>query len=297
MKSGMKNRLTPEPNRLLRCRDRYLTFGRTPLVMGILNVTPDSFSDGARFFDRSNAIEQARALAKAGADILDIGGESTRPGSQFVDADTELGRIIPVIESVLPEIDIPVSVDTRKASVAAEALRLGCHLINDISAGGDPGMIEVLGKFEAPVIIMHMKGEPKTMQVSPAYTEVVGEVVDFLEIRARALTDGGIPADRIVIDPGLGFGKRFIDNLRLLKNIGQIRQLGYPVLIGGSRKRFIGELLQANVDHRLAGDLAVVAACCRGGADIIRVHDVRETVDFIKTLDAVDNPADYAADW
>jgi dihydropteroate synthase len=265
--------------------------------MGVLNVTPDSFSDGGRFFDRSGAIEQAKKLADEGADIVDIGGESTRPGSEFVNADTELERIIPVLEAVIPEIGIPVSVDTRKASVAAEALRLGCHLINDISAGGDPEMIEVVREFEAPVIIMHMKGEPKTMQNSPVYTEVVGEVMEFLLGRARRLAEGGIPADRIVIDPGLGFGKRFGDNLEILKNIGKIRQLGYPVLIGGSRKRFIGEILQADVDHRLAGNLAVTAVCCREGADIIRVHDVRETVDFIKTLDAVNNPADYSADW
>jgi dihydropteroate synthase len=293
----MNGHPTSKPGRLLRCRDRILAFRRTPLVMGILNVTPDSFSDGGRFFDRAGAVRQANELARSGADILDIGGESTRPGSAFVDADTELERIMPVIETVLPHLDIPVSVDTRKAAVAAEALRHGCHLINDISAGSDPFMVEVLAEYGAPVVIMHMKGEPKTMQVNPVYQDVVGEVTEFLDERARTLTDGGIPADRIVIDPGLGFGKRFKDNLDLLKNIGKIRKLGYPVLVGGSRKRFIGEILQADVDHRLAGNLAVVAACCREGADIVRVHDVRETVGFIRTLDAMDHPGDYSADW
>ncbi len=294
---GVKETVQSEEIRSLRCRDKRLLFGRIPLVMGVLNITPDSFSDGGRYFEREAACAHAFRLVEEGADIIDIGGESTRPGSIAVGAETELERITPILEAVIGEVPAPVSVDTRKAEVAKAALEMGCHLINDVSACQDPEMPEVLRRYQAPVIIMHMKDDPRTMQVNPTYEDVVREVAGFLRDRAGYLEDQGIPRDHIVIDPGIGFGKRFRDNLELLKNIDALRTLGYPVLIGASRKRFLGELLRAAPDDRVSGSLAAAARCWIKGVEIIRCHDVKETVGLLRVLDALEHPHAYSADW
>jgi dihydropteroate synthase len=271
--------------------------------MGILNVTPDSFSDGGRYFDAGTAVRHALVMRAAGADILDVGGESTRPGARPVSAGEELDRVLPVIEALTQspefvEAPLPISVDTRKAEVADVALRKGCTMINDVSAASDPEMAGVLRDHAAvPIVLMHMKGEPTTMQESPRYDDVVREVSDFLSARAESIAGAGVERDRIVIDPGIGFGKRFRDNLELLNRVDSFQGLGYPVLIGASRKRFLGELLEAGSDDRLPGSLAVAAHCYRAGVDIIRVHDVAETTGLLKVLDALAHPEDCEADW
>ncbi len=295
MNSGMNNLIKADKSRTLQCRGIDLSLERTPLVMGILNVTPDSFSDGGRFLEGQKAIERAMQLIDDGADILDIGGESTRPGSKSVPAELELERIVPVIEAIIDRVPVPISVDTRKAPVAAEALRLGCHMINDVTACRDPEMTDVLARFSAPIIIMHMKGEPETMQDNPSYVDVVAEVGEFLRERTNFLKSQGVKEEQMIIDPGIGFGKRFEDNLMLMRNIGKLRSLGYPVLVGGSRKRFLGTLLDADTDHRLAGSLAVAARCWSEGVEIIRVHDVKETRDLLTVLDAMDDPSSFAS--
>jgi len=282
---------------IFECRGKTLAFKRVPLIMGIVNVTPDSFSDGGKFLEKDRAVEHALRLVEEGADLVDIGGESTRPGSDPVSVEEELHRVMPVLEELIGEIEVPISIDTRRATVAEEALRLGCHLVNDVSACRDERMPEVLARYQAPVVLMHMKGEPKTMQQAPFYEDVVGEVASFLQERALRLERGGIPRERIIVDPGIGFGKRFRDNLDLLRGIDRIRALGYPVLVGASRKRFLGELLDAPPERRLHGSLAVAAHCYRQGVEIIRVHDVSATVELLRVLDAIDHPEDYRADW
>jgi len=265
--------------------------------MGIVNVTPDSFSDGGEFFAGDKAIEHARRLAGEGADIIDVGGESTRPGSDPVPADEEMNRVLPVIEALVAETRIPVSIDTRKPEVAHAALEAGCHLVNDVSACADARMAEVVATFDVPIVIMHMLGDPKTMQENPRYEDVVAEVREFLRGRAELLLDAGVEKDRIIVDPGIGFGKRFRDNLELIKNVAQIRSLGYPVLVGASRKRFLGEILDADVGNRLSGNLAVAAHCYFAGVDIVRVHDVKATREILAVLDALSHPEDYSAEW
>lgn len=261
--------------------------------MGILNVTPDSFSDGGKRFDPASAVRHAHRMAEQGADIIDIGGESSRPGSDAVEVEEELRRVTPVIEALAGNLSVPMSIDTRRAAVARVALEAGCAMVNDISACADPEMPTVLADFGAPVVIMHMQGEPKTMQANPSYDDVVREVGWFLSDRAEFLKHRGIEGDRIVIDPGIGFGKRFRDNIELLGAIRRLGELGYPVLVGASRKSFLGELLDAGPEERLSGSLAVAAWCCRTGVDIVRVHDVRETVDLFRVLDAIEQPDDY----
>ncbi len=283
------------PNRFLRFQDRKISFARSPIVVGILNVTPDSFSDGGRFSDVRAAVAHAHAMVDAGAQIVDVGGESTRPGSEPVPASVELDRVLPVIEALVGggfgyhPLDAPISIDTRKPKVADRALRAGASMVNDITAGGDPAMIDVLRwRDDVPVVLMHMRGEPKTMQVEPHYDDVVREVGAYLNQRASALIEQGVSRERIVIDPGVGFGKRFEDNLALLKNVDQLRQLGLPVLVGASRKSFIGTLLDgAAAGDRLTGSLAVAAHCYHARVEMIRVHDVRETVQLFRVLDAM----------
>ncbi|MFH1756244.1 MAG: dihydropteroate synthase [Candidatus Latescibacterota bacterium] len=289
----MKNFTEADKTRTLRCRGIDLPLKKIPLVMGILNITPDSFSDGGRFSNTDEAVAKALQLVSDGADILDIGGESTRPGAMPVPPDMELRRVAPVLEAIVGQVRIPISVDTRRASVAAKALALGCHMINDVTACSDPEMIEVLTDSKAPVVIMHMKSDPQTMQNDPTYRDVVAEVGEYLYDRAEFLKSRGLSEDQLIIDPGIGFGKRFEDNLELMRNIGKLRSLGYPVLIGGSRKRFLGTLLDADTDHRLSGSLAVAARCWSEDVDIVRVHDVKETADLLKVLDAMDNPGSF----
>ena len=289
--------------RVFRLRDVRLTLGRVPRIVGIVNVTPDSFSDGGRHLDPHAAVMHAHTLARAGADIIDVGGESTRPGSTGTSVREELDRVLPVIDALMEdrrrgEIEACISIDTRKPEVARAALERGCHLVNDVSAAADPGMVELLReRSDVPVVLMHMKGDPKTMQNAPQYDDVVGEVAAFLATRASKLEESGIDRDRIVIDPGIGFGKRFRDNLVLLNRIDEFHALGYPVLVGASRKRFLGELLDAGPGDRLSGSLAAAAACYVSGVEFVRAHDVLETARLLRVMDAVAHPEDYNADW
>ena len=254
---------------------------KMPLVMGILNVTPDSFYAKSRKESAFSALEAAMAMESSGADIIDIGAESTRPGFTPVDAEEEIKRMIPAIEAIRKHTSITISVDTRKGSVAKAALDAGADIVNDISAGTyDFSIIEIVKKYKCDIILMHS-------QENPLYSDVVSEVKDYLVSRAETFKNAGIPADRITLDPGLGFGKDTEHNLELMRQISQFVKLEYPVLIGCSRKRFIGAVTGADVDGRLAGTLAVNAFAAAHGAGVLRVHDVRETSDMVKMLFAL----------
>ena len=256
-----------------------LDLGR-PLVMGVVNVTPDSFSDGGKFLDTTVAIAHACKLAEEGADILDIGGESSRPGALAVSPGEELDRIIPVLEG-LKGIDKPLSVDTRRPEVMRAALSAGASMINDIEALTAPGALETVAKSQCAVCLMHMKGEPATMQQEPRYDDVVAEVRRFLDERAVACERAGIARERIVVDPGFGFGKTAAHNFELLRALPEIGKLGLPVLAGWSRKSTLGKLTGRPADERLAASLAAALLALQGGATILRVHDVKETRDVI----------------
>jgi len=270
-------------------RDRRVTIGRKPLVMGIVNVTPDSFSDGGQFATVDAAIEHALRLASEGADFLDIGGESSRPGSQRVLLDEELARVIPVIQGVTGRTDVPVSVDTTKAEVARQALDAGSSIINDITAGlGDAAMVDVVRDFRAGVILMHMQGTPETMQQNPHYGDVTTEVRDFLSDRVRIFVAAGVQAERIAVDPGIGFGKTPDHNLTLLRELGELNRLGRPVVLGVSRKGLLGQITGRPRGERMAASLAVGCYCsARGTAHVLRVHDVPPTVDAAKMIGAI----------
>jgi len=265
--------------------------------MGILNVTPDSFSDGGAYFREEAAHRRAIEMVEEGADIIDIGGESTRPGAAAIGVDEEMSRIMPVIESLSGTIRAPMSVDTRRATVARAALEAGCWMVNDVSAGTDPDMPGVVREFGAPIVLMHMKGEPVSMQIGPHYEDVVSEVRSFLADRAGFFKRHSVDDDMILVDPGIGFGKRFRDNLDLLRSIAALKSLGHPVMIGASRKRFLGELLNAAPPARLPGSLAVAAWCFRNHVDVVRVHEVKETAGLFRVLDAIENPDAYPAAW
>jgi dihydropteroate synthase len=270
-------------------RDRTLTPGTPPRLVGIVNVTPDSFSDGGRHFDRDAAVAQALRLVEQGADILDIGGESTRPGSQPVALDEELSRVIPVIEGLAARTNVPLSVDTSKAEVARRALQAGAHIVNDITAlCGDPAMPQIVRDTGAGVILMHMQGTPATMQANPRYDDVVAEVTAFLEARLQACRDLGIASSRIVLDPGIGFGKSVEHNLQLLAHLNALQRLNRPICLGVSRKGFLGKVLGRSLEQRLAGSLAAACfALVRRTAQLVRVHDVSETRDAIVLLQAL----------
>jgi dihydropteroate synthase len=243
--------------------------------MGILNVTPDSFSDGGRFFDVEDALKQAIALAEEGADIIDVGGESTRPGADPVDAKEEIRRVVPVIAALREAIPTPLSVDTMKAEVAAAAIYAGAAIVNDVSAGRyDAEMLPLVAARGVPVVLMHMLGEPRTMQADPVYEDATVEIRAFLGARADAARAAGVLPERIVIDPGFGFGKTREHNLELLRNLDSFTDLGYAVMAGTSRKSFIGRTLDLPVSERLEGTAATVALAVAGGAAIVRVHDV-----------------------
>ncbi|MDD4902983.1 MAG: dihydropteroate synthase [Candidatus Bipolaricaulis sp.] len=247
------------------------------LVVGILNATPDSFFERSRAPSPSAAVERALRMVEDGADIIDVGGESSRPGSAPVPEEEETARVIPILEGIRRRTDVLLSVDTTKAAVAAEALRAGASMVNDISAlRFDPEMAAVVADREAFVVLMHMQGTPGTMQADPVYEDVVSEVHTFLGKRIVAATSAGVRRDRIVIDPGIGFGKRLAHNLELLRNIERFTDLGPPVLVGASRKSFLGEILGLPVEERLEGTLAVHAVAVARGADLIRVHDIKE---------------------
>ncbi len=256
-----------------------------PRVMGILNVTPDSFFDGGRHDDPDRAVERGRMLAAEGADIVDVGGESTRPGARAVDASVEIARVVPVVEALAAE-GIPVSVDTSKPEVMRAALAAGASMVNDVRALLEPGAMEVVASSGAAVCLMHMRGTPETMQVETAYADVVAEVRDFLARRAAACERAGIARNRIVVDPGFGFGKGVAENLALLRRLRDLVAAGYPVLAGLSRKSTIGAITGRSPGDRLAGSLAAALTAVERGAAIVRVHDVRETVDALRVYAA-----------
>ena len=264
----------------LRCGRFSLSLER-PLVMGVVNVTPDSFSDGGRFEDAEAALEHAHHLLEEGADILDVGGESSRPGAAPVSAEVELRRVLPVVRQLR---DVPVSVDTRKPEVMRAALDFGASMINDIEAFTAPGALEAVAKSDCAVCLMHKKGEPATMQRDPHYDDVVAEVKGYLDERVKAAEAAGVAADRIVVDPGFGFGKTLAHNLTLLKHLNAFS--GLPVLAGLSRKSSLQKITGRAVDDRLAGSLAMALLAVQGGAKILRVHDVKETRDVIAVWEA-----------
>jgi dihydropteroate synthase len=271
-----------------RVGERAFDCSERTLVMGILNVTPDSFSDGGRFLGERAAVDHGVTMAELGADIVDVGGESTRPGSDLVSADVEIERVVPVIERLSRHLPgIPISIDTRKAEVATAALDAGASIVNDVSAGADPMVFETVVEHDAAIVLMHMQGDPKTMQVAPAYDDVVAEVHEYLRERIEAAEFAGIDAERIVVDPGIGFGKDLDHNLELLHRIGVFLDLGRPVLVGPSRKRFIGTLLDLPEDERVEGTAAAVAWSVSRGAHVVRVHDVKEIVRVVRVVDAI----------
>jgi dihydropteroate synthase len=276
-------------SRTFRCGRYTLDLAR-PLVMGVVNVTPDSFSDGGRYFDPARALDHARAMKDDGADIVDIGGESSRPGAARVSETDELARVIPLVTALASE-GIAVAVDTRKPAVMRASIAAGASMINDIGALTAPGAVDACAAGETGVCLMHMQGDPATMQVAPTYGDVVTEVRDFLVARAAACEAEGIARERIVIDPGFGFGKTLAHNLTLLRSIGTLAESGYPVLVGLSRKSSLGAITGRGVDGRLAASLAAALAAVARGASIVRAHDVRETVDALKVWNAIEHGA------
>ena len=271
-----------------RLGERTLEYGPPTLVMGVLNVTPDSFSDGGLFLDHEAAVEHGLRMAVDGADLLDVGGESTRPGSQAVPIDEEIARVLPVVKRLAAEVDVPVSIDTRKPEVAGAALDAGAVVVNDVSGARDPLMFEVVRRWGAGLVMMHMLGEPKTMQEDPRYVDVVREVRAYLADRVGSAVAAGIERERLAVDPGLGFGKTYQHNLTLMRDIGAFLDLGVPVVVGPSRKSFIGAALgDLPMDQRLEGTAGAVAWLAGHGAHVVRVHDVTEMVRVVRMVDAI----------
>lgn len=267
-----------------------LDFSAGCVVMGVLNVTPDSFSDGGQFLDVDKAIEKAEQMAGEGAVIIDVGGESTRPGSASVPAEEQIRRVIPVIEALAKKVDVPISIDTYNLEVAKVALEAGAAMINDITALSDEQMGGLVAEKGVPIVLMHMQGTPATMQVEPEYEDVVGEVCQFLLERARRAEQFGIAKNMIFIDPGIGFGKTTEHNLLLLRNIDRFVDSGYRVCVGTSRKSFIGKIIgKENPAERIFGTAATVALCVAAEVSIVRVHDVAEMVDVVKIINAVEH--------
>ncbi|WP_313552146.1 dihydropteroate synthase [Pseudomonas sp.] len=271
----------------LLCGSRVLDLSH-PHVMGILNVTPDSFSDGGRFNTLDSALFHARALVSAGATLVDIGGESTRPGAPAVSEDEELSRVVPVVEAISKELDVIISVDTSSPQVMLESAKVGAGLINDVRALKRPGALEAAAATGLPVCLMHMQGEPGTMQQNPHYEDVVTDVIAFLSERVAACENEGIRRDQLILDPGFGFAKTLEHNLALFKRMPELFELALPLLVGVSRKSMIGAVLTKPVEERLYGSLALAALAVAKGASIIRVHDVEQTVDVIKMIAAVE---------
>ncbi len=264
-------------NYIWQIRDGEIELHQRTHIMGILNVTPDSFSDAGLCYDLNQAVEQALAMQEDGADIIDIGGESTRPGSAPVPENEELNRIIPVIEKLVSLLKIPISVDTYKSKVARKALEAGAKIVNDISGlQFDPQMAKVVAEYNAGIVIMHIKGTPRDMQKDPQYTDLVEEIIDYFNKSIIIAHKAGIKNRQIVIDPGIGFGKKLQDNFEIIRELRQFQPLNCPVLVGPSRKSFIGDTLGLPVDQRLEGTIAASAACILNGANILRVHDVKQ---------------------
>jgi dihydropteroate synthase len=277
---------------IFKMREKSIRLNSNVELMGIVNITPDSFYDGGSYFDKDAALDRVLRLVENGASIIDIGGESSRPHSAPVDVEEELKRVLPVLKALKGKISVPISVDTYKSEVASIALEEGADIINDISAlRFDPLLPEVIAKHKAAVILMHMKGKPRDMQNNPEYTDVIEEIISFLEERVEFAIESGISKDSIMIDPGIGFGKKLMHNLAILKGIDHFKKLGYPLLIGPSRKNFIGEITGKSVDERLFGTAGVVAYCSLKGVNVIRVHDVPQMMDVVnltRTIDKAD---------
>jgi dihydropteroate synthase len=273
---------------VLEWNDYRLDLFRRTHIMGVLNVTPDSFSDGGRYLDTDKAVKRALEIEKEGADIIDIGGESTRPGAIPLSPEEELSRVIPVIERLKSRLKIPISIDTYKASVAREAIQAGASIINDISGlRFDPDMASVASEYDVPVVIMHIKGTPRDMQVNPFYQDLIGEIIGYLQEGISIALKAGVDKDRIIIDPGIGFGKSFEHNLEIINRLDEFKSLGMPVLFGPSRKSFIGKILDLPADDRLEGTAAAVAIGIMKGANIVRVHDVSSMVRVARVAEAI----------
>jgi dihydropteroate synthase len=256
--------------------------------MGVLNVTPDSFSDGGLHFEREKAVAQGLQMAEAGADIIDVGGESTRPYSRKISSREEIDRVVPVIEDLHRAVSVPISIDTTKSEVARAALAAGACMINDITAfRSDPDMVHVAAKAEVPVVLMHMKGTPENMQDNPTYDDVVSEIGAFLKEAVARAVQGGVREDRIIVDPGIGFGKTFDHNLVIIRDLSRFASVGRPLLLGSSNKAFIGGVLDKDVQQRAVGSMATVAIGAMNGAHIVRVHNVPMAVDTVRMVDAI----------
>ena len=268
------------------CGGRSLDLGRVA-VMGVLNLTPDSFSDGGLFMSRDQAVSHALKMANEGADIIDVGGESTRPGALAISAQEELDHVLPVIEALRRELEIPISIDTSKPQVMREAVSGGAGMINDVKALREDNALTTAAALDVPVCLMHMQGEPRSMQTNPIYEDVVLEVRDFLSTRRQACLDAGIDEKKILIDPGFGFGKTLEHNLELLRNLSELKSVGAPVLVGLSRKSMIGKAIGLPVDKRLHASVALAILAMRTGANVIRLHDVAATREAVRMVEAV----------
>jgi dihydropteroate synthase len=274
--------------KILKVRKYKFDLSKRPLVMGVLNITPDSFSDSGKYLDIKSAYSRAVQIEKEGADIIDIGGESTRPGSFPVSIDDELSRIIPVMERLKGKLKIPISVDTNKYEVARQVLKQGACIINDISGlHGDKRLAGLCAEYSAGIVIMHMLGKPRTMQKRPFYNNLLEDIVEYLKEGTATALSAGVRKENIIIDPGIGFGKTVRHNLLIIKNIEYLKQAGYPLLIGASRKSFLGRITGLDTEQRLAPSLAANSIAVYCGADIIRVHDVKESMAALKTADNI----------
>ena len=280
--------MVDRPSYCWTCRDRQVALGSSPVIMGILNVTPDSFSDGGDFEQLDAALQHANQMLEEGAHIIDVGGESTRPGSESVDQDTEIARVVPVISRLAKTTDALISIDTMKSGVAEAALEAGAHIVNDVSAGTyDPEIATVAARYQAGLVLMHMQGMPRDMQEQPAYADVVADVRAYLERRIEEVLIAGVEREALCIDPGIGFGKSVDHNLDLLVGLPALADLEVPVLVGLSRKSFLGKITGAGVEQRIAGSLAGLVYSILRGAHILRVHDVKESCEAAIIADIV----------
>lgn len=272
--------------KIIECGRHKISLDAT-VVMGILNVTPDSFYDGGRYESIEDALERARKMVADGAGILDVGGESTRPGSEAISVEEEVGRVVPVIKELAGELEVPISIDSYKPEVVSKAIDAGASMVNDVNGLRSYGMAKLVAESGLPVVLMHMQGSPRSMQDNPSYKDVVSYIKAFFEERIEYAKSRGVAEEQIILDPGIGFGKTLAHNLEIIKRLSEFTELGYPILVGASRKSMIGEILGAGPENRLEGSLAVAVASIMNGASILRVHDVAETVRAARVADAV----------
>lgn len=273
--------------RIMDCAGKEVEFGNRTLIMGVLNVTPDSFSDGGKYNTFDSALAQAEKMILEGADIIDVGGESSRPGAEPVSIDEEKSRVLPVIEEIAGKYEVLISIDTYKPSVARAAVDSGASIINDITALEDNEMVQVAADTNVGVVLMHMQGNPKTMQKSPHYESLISDIANFLSDRVEKGVEGGISPERLIIDPGIGFGKKYEHNIEILRRLKEFRSLGIPILIGTSRKSFIGKTLDLSIEERMEGTAATITVAIMNGADIVRVHDVKQMKRVAKMTDVI----------